>query len=195
MYFVPKKFKSMTALQHRLAFSVLLFAAALPALPADLPIPNFHQVNDHVFRGGQPADQAWPGLAKMGVKLVIDLRREDEHSSAAEAQAVQSAGMKYVNVPMKGVVAPDNNVVSRLLSLLNSQDAVFIHCKRGADRTGAIVACYRIEHDHWDRKRALEEAKSFGMSWDQFGLKRYVKAFQPMPERVAEDFSVVKKSQ
>jgi tyrosine-protein phosphatase SIW14 len=195
MYFVPKKFKSMTALQHRLAFSVLLFAAALPTLPADLPIPNFHQVNDHVFRGGQPADQAWPGLAKMGVKLVIDLRREDEHSSAAEAQAVQSAGMKYVNVPMKGVVAPDNNVVSRLLSLLNSQDAVFIHCKRGADRTGAIVACYRIEHDHWDRKRALEEAKSFGMSWDQFGLKRYVKAFQPMPERVAEDFSVVKKSQ
>jgi len=186
----------MTALQHRLAFCVLLVAGTLPALPADLPnIPNFHVVNNHVFRGGQPSDQAWPGLAQLGVKLVIDLRREDEHSSAAEGQAVHAAGMKYVNVPMKGVVSPGDDQVSRLLTLLNSQDSVFIHCKRGADRTGAVIACYRIEHDHWDSKRALSEAKSFGMSWDQFGLKRYVKAFRPMPDRVAEDFSAVEKSQ
>lgn len=187
----------MISMRHHLTLPILLLAATLPALPADfsVPIPNFHQVNEHVFRGGQPSDQAWPDLAKIGVKLVIDLRREDEHSSAAEAHCVQSSGMKYVNVPMKGVVAPGADQVNRILSLLKSQDAVFIHCKRGADRTGAIIACYRIEHDHWDRKRALSEAKSFGMSWDQFGLKRYVMAFQPMPDRIAEDFSVVKQAQ
>ena len=87
-------------------------------LQAPPDVPNFYQVNDHVFRGGQPGNQAWPGLAKMGVKLVIDLRREDEHSSAAEARAVHAAGMNYVNVPMKGVVAPSGDQVSRLLSLL-----------------------------------------------------------------------------
>jgi len=201
--FVPKKSKSVTKLQHRFCFSLLaVTVAALPLRPADIPranipdpaIPNFHRVNDHVFRGAQPEAGAWPELAKLGVKLVIDLRREDEHSSAAESQAVQAAGMNYVNFPMKGVVAPANEQVGKILALLNSTDAVFIHCKRGADRTGAIVACYRVEHDHWDRKRALAEAKSFGMSWDQFGLKKYVMGFQP-GDRMAKEFSTVEQSQ
>lgn len=190
----------MSISQHQLLLflSGLTFVGLVRAQPADVKqpsIPNFHQVNNHVFRGGQPPTQAWSDLGKLGVKLVIDLRREDEHSSAAEAQSVQAAGMHYINVPMKGVVAPASDQVNKILGFLNSQDAVFIHCKRGADRTGAIIACYRIEHDRWDRKRALSEAKSFGMSWDQFGLKRYVMAFQPTPNRVAFDFSSVEKSQ
>jgi protein tyrosine/serine phosphatase len=146
-------------------------------------------------RGGQPATEAWPTLAKLGVKLVIDLRREDEHPTATEVRAVQLAGMHYVNVPMKGVVAPTNEQISKVLALLSSPDPVFVHCKRGADRTGTIIACYRIEHDHWDRKQAMSEAKSFGMSWDQFGLKRYIMAFQPVTKRAALDISSVERSQ
>ena len=190
----------MINLQHRFAISLslLILGVSFQAQSADIQrpgIPNFHQVNDHVFRGGQPPSQAWPDLAKLGVRIVIDLRREDEHSSAAEAQSVEAAGMHYVNVPMKGVIAPGNDQVNNILGLLNSQYSAFIHCKRGSDRTGAIIACYRIEHDHWDRKHALAEAKSFGMSWDQFGLKHYVMAFQPTANRIAFDFSSVSKSQ
>jgi protein tyrosine phosphatase (PTP) superfamily phosphohydrolase (DUF442 family) len=170
--------------------ALALSAAAWPAsVPVPPDVPNFHQVNDLVFRGGQPGPQGWPGLAKMGVKVVVDLRREDEHSSAAERQAVLAAGMNYVNVPMKGVVAPGSDQVSKLLSLLESGQPVFVHCKRGADRTGAVIACYRVEHDHWDPKKALNEAKSLGMKWDQFGLRSYVMAFQPVPDRaLAEAF-------
>jgi len=177
---------------HRWGPAIFALALSFPASPAhvetpgkvpsivEVPgIPNFHQVNDHVFRGGQPAAEAWPSLAKLGVKTVIDLRREDEHSTAAEAQAVAAAGMNYFNVPMKGVVAPANGQIERVLALLNSQDPVFVHCHRGADRTGAVIACYRIAHDRWDRKQALREAKSFGMAWDQLGLKHYVMMFQP----------------
>ena len=158
-------------------------------------IPNFHKVNEHIFRGGQPGGQAWSGLARIGVKIVIDLRREDEHSAAAEAEAVRAAGMYYVNVPLKGVAAPAGDQVGKLLSLLNSQYTIFVHCKRGADRTGAIIACYRIEHDHWEPRQALSEAKLFGMAWDQFGLKRYVRAFQPMPNRLASDVFLLEKPQ
>lgn len=99
--------------------------------------------------------------------------------------------MKYVNVPMKGVVAPPNELVDRVLAFLNSENSVFVHCKRGADRTGAIIACYRIEHDRWDRKQALNEAKSLGMGWDQFGLKHFIMAFQPGPRRLALELSDV----
>src|SRR5262245_13814994 len=99
----------MNSLQCHKALAALAVSFSIPVWPvlAEAPaIPNFHQVNESVYRGGQPAPEAWPILAKMGIKTVIDLRRVDEHDTAAEAQAVGAAGMNYVNVPMKGVVAP-----------------------------------------------------------------------------------------
>jgi uncharacterized protein (TIGR01244 family) len=171
-----KCFKTYSALA---ALALSLSTAVIPTHAENIAIPNFHKVNDQVYRGGQPDAQAWPGLAQMGIKTVIDLRREDEHSSAAEMQAVNAAGMKYVNVPMKGVVAPSDQQISKILSLLNSGEPVFVHCRRGADRTGAVIACYRVTHDGWQRKQALQEAKSFGMGFAEFGLKHYVMSFQP----------------
>jgi tyrosine-protein phosphatase SIW14 len=181
----------MQVLNHHKAFGALSLSFCILVWPAcgrqqtgkgvteSAVIPNFHQVNQHVYRGGQPGPEAWQSLAKMGVKTVIDLRREDEHSTAAEAQAVAAAGMIYVNVPMKGVVAPTNEQIGKVLTLLDSKDPVFVHCKRGADRTGAVIACYRIGHDRWQRQRALEEAKSYGMGMVQLGLKHYIMEFQP----------------
>src|SRR5215831_15214254 len=90
---------------------LLAATALLPARPADIQVsgvPNFHQVNDQLFRGGQPSDRSWPDLAKLGVKTVIDLRLPDEHKTAAEARLVEAAGMRYINVPMKGLSAPSH---------------------------------------------------------------------------------------
>jgi tyrosine-protein phosphatase SIW14 len=161
------------------ALVLSLSVSVLPALAGNPTLPNFHQVNDHVYRGGQPASEAWLGLAKMGIKTVIDLRREDEHSTAEEARAVAAAGMIYVNIPMKGVVSPTHEQISKALALLDSPGPVFVHCQRGADRTGTVIACYRIAHDGWQNQRALQEAKSYGMGFLQVGLKDYVRSFQP----------------
>ena len=179
---ILKHHKALAALA--LSFSILVWPACghqqrEQVAAEGVVIPNFHQVDQHVYRGGQPGPEAWQGLAKMGVKTVIDLRREDEHSTTAEAQAVAAAGMIYVNVPMKGVVAPTNEQIAKVLALLDSKDAVFVHCKKGADRTGTVIACYRIAHDRWQRERALDEAKSYGMGMVQLGLKHYIMGFQP----------------
>ena len=172
----------MNIFKNQKILAALVVSFSLPVWPAlaETPsIPNFHQVNEHVYRGGQPAPDTWPALAKMGVKTVIDLRREDEHSTAEEAKAVAAAGMKYVNVPMKGVVAPTDAQIAKVLELLDSQEPVFVHCKRGADRTGTVIACYRIAHDRWQRQQAMQEAKSLGMGMVQLGLKRYIMTYQP----------------
>ena len=165
-----------------IAVATCTLSLALPASPASLElagVPNFHQVNEHVFRSGQPADGSWQNLAQLGVKIVIDLRRPDEHSTGAEAQAVAAAGMRYINVPMKGVVAPSADEMTKILSVLDSPEKVLVHCHRGADRTGAVIACYRISHDHWQNQQALSEAKSLGMRWTQMGLKKFILSFQP----------------
>jgi len=164
----------------------LLFALALPALAGSSPqgIKNFFQVDQNVYRGAQPTEDGIKYLAKIGVKTVIDLRSADERSESEESM-VTTAGMKYVNVPMTSLTAPTEAEISKILEILEGnhtkgdQGAVFVHCKRGADRTGVVIASYRIDHDGWDNVRALSEAKALGMSFFQFPRMSYILAFRP----------------
>jgi len=147
-------------------------------------LPHFFPVNDHIYRGAQPTGAGWANLAKLGVKTVIDLRREGEdgeHSIAAEAKAVEAAGMHYVNIPMNGIVAPGGEQISRILTLLESSEPVFVHCKLGKDRTGTVIACYRIAHDLWTNPKAMDEARSLGLHWIEIGMKRYIEGYRSSP--------------
>lgn len=148
-----------------------LQAASIPDLPG---VPNFHQVDEHVYRGAQPSDQGFASLAKIGIRTVIDLRGE-----RSEANAVQRAGLHYVRLPWNGFKAPDDAQIEAVLALLtnSSQWPVFVHCRRGADRTGTAIACYRITHDHWSNEQALAEAKTFGMNPLQIAMRRCILRF------------------
>lgn len=114
-------------------------------------IRNFHQVNDIVYRGAQPSDEGFRELARRGIKTVIDLRRPDEHSTEMERQVVEAAGMRYVNAPMQGIVAPPEWQIANIVSLLDSDEPVLVHCKEGGDRTGVVMAAYRMSHDGFDQ--------------------------------------------
>jgi protein tyrosine/serine phosphatase len=150
-------------------------------------VPNFHQVSDRVYRGAQPTDEGFASLSKLGIRTVIDLRELGEHSQADEKKIVEAGGMRYVSIPMKGMSTPTNDQVSRVIALFEDSSAgpVFVHCKRGADRTGAVIALYRIEHDHWESGRALDEARLLGMSWFQKAIQHYVRNFQPSQLAIA----------
>src|ERR1051326_7667021 len=157
------------------------FVCLAPVMAAQEPagVTNFHQINSHVCRGAQPSNEGFQSLARIGVKTVIDLR-ESGSRAAAERKVVEAAGMRYINIPLNGHAAPTEQQVTKLLELLNDQSAgpVFVHCRRGADRTGTILACYRISHDHWDNEKALHEAKSNGMSWTEMAMKHYVLGYK-----------------
>jgi tyrosine-protein phosphatase SIW14 len=171
-------------LGHLAALAAIFVPSGLSAAEAQLQapgIPNFHQVNDRIFRGAQPTDQGWDSLAKLGVKVVVDLRRDREdgdHFIAAEAKAVEAAGMRYVNIPMNGIVAPRDADIRKALEILNGPDPVFVHCKLGKDRTGTVVACYRISHDRWNNGQAMDEARNIGLHRIEVGMKRYISSYQ-----------------
>jgi len=153
----------------------------LPVWAASVPgIENFYQVDRQVFRGAQPTEQGFRYLSSLGVKTVIDLREHDQRS-VLEERWVKAAGMQYVNVPMTGMTPPTIAEIGKILALMEDATSgpVFVHCKRGADRTGAVIASYRIDHDHWDNGRALKEAMSDKMSGFQHQRQSYIRTFQP----------------
>jgi len=160
--------------------TALLFMVVIAS--AESSLPNFQVVNEHVLRGGQPTDDGFKSLAQRGVKTVIDLRLTDEHPMLHEKQIVEANGMRFVSVPMKGLSAPSLEQLSKVLSVLEDGDSwpVFVHCRRGADRTGTVLACYRITHDHWDNRKALEEAKTYGIRVFEQAMRHYIENFKPL---------------
>lgn len=139
---------------------------------------NFHQVNEHIYRGAQPAVWGYKTLASMGIKTIIDLRGEGI-SEAVEEKLVKKNGMNFLSVPLDGHKPPSDDSITKLIGILNDETKwpVFIHCRRGADRTGTVIACYRIVHDKWDNQRALAEAKTFDMDPGQKLMQKFILQF------------------
>ena len=163
---------------------VVAILGACAAFASQNPLPNFITVNEQILRGGQPTDDGFHKLAERGVKTVIDLRWTDEHDIPREKQVVETAGMRFISVPMHGLSAPTLEQVSKVLSVLEDSASwpVFVHCRRGSDRTGTVLACYRIAHDHWQNQKALDEAKTYGLSSFERAMRGFIEHFQPGPE-------------
>ena len=141
-------------------------------------LPNFHRVNERLYRGAQPKRGGIRRLAQLGIKTVVNLRADDERSQAEEQEA-RAAGLRYFNVPFERLGRPADEQVERVLSIINKPEnqPILVHCQRGADRTGAIIAVYHIEHDGWTSERAKAEANRYGMRWWQRGKKDYIRDY------------------
>ncbi|MDT4968872.1 MAG: tyrosine-protein phosphatase [Acidobacteriota bacterium] len=154
-------------------------------------LPRFYKVNDKLYRGAQPLSGGIERLKALGIKTIINLRSESEGTREEETDA-KKAKLAYFNVPLAGLSAPSDEDVEKILALINDvkNQPVFVHCNHGKDRTGTIVAVYRISHDGWTSEDAKAEAKRFGMSWVQFKMKAYISDYyekhkQGRPERKA----------
>ena len=175
---------------HRLAFALFVLvilppqSAVAEESAADVPIARFHQVDEHLYRGAQPTSIGLTRLHALGVRTILNIRDEGDAAVEDERRLVESLGMRFVHIPIK-----DGNIfnwsrriptdtVTRFFDVLGSVPGpVFIHCKRGTDRTGALVAIYRIARNGWDAARALKEANERGMRPWYRGLRKQIETF------------------
>ena len=155
-------------------------SAPVPAAGVPLPgLPNFGTVSGQLYRGGQPQDGGFDELKKRGIDIVVNLRHEPAEI-VRERALVEAQGMRYVSIPWRGKEDPKTEQVAQFLGLLreNPDRRVFVHCQRGAERTGVMVACYRMSREHWSPDQALVEMEAFHFRGLLFGhLKRFVRAF------------------
>jgi protein tyrosine phosphatase (PTP) superfamily phosphohydrolase (DUF442 family) len=140
-------------------------------------IPNFHQVDNTLYRGGQPNEAGFKKLSSLGIKTVISLRGENE-TLAKEKQQTADFNMRFYNLPMSVYETPEDQLILKFLEIVLDSDSqpVFVHCQNGRDRTGAIVAMYRVVVWGFTIKNAYKEAKNLGF-WPYRGeaqLKNFI---------------------
>jgi protein tyrosine/serine phosphatase len=106
---------------------------------------------------------------------VIDLR-DDDDNALEEKKLVETAGMRFLNFPLGNWDRPEVKDIDIILAQINTAEnqPVFVHCKRGSDRTGTVIAVYRMSHDDWDAKKAGNEAEEFGIGWWQHGMRDFI---------------------
>jgi protein tyrosine/serine phosphatase len=146
---------------------------------ADKDLPNFSQVNEQLYRGGQPTEAGIKNLKEdFKIKTIIDLRGADDRAKKEENWA-KEAGVKFYNVPLNNWLGPKDEKIEKILSLINDPEnqPVFVHCKRGSDRTETIIAVFRITQNNYTAKQANKEAKEFGFGWWQIWMKDYIKDY------------------
>ena len=87
---------------------------------------------------------------------------------AAEANLASQLGMQFLNVPLDSLdpfTTEEDAAIDQVLGLLNSasvQSPIYLHCEHGKDRTGLVIALYRIQHDGWTPKAAFDEWEVMG---------------------------------
>jgi len=140
---------------------------------SDAGIENLYRVETNLFRSAVPTSAGFQKLAQMGVKTVLDLRGGDGDKEAA------GASLKLFHVPMSAWGLRNDRVLQALRIVADPQNRpLLIHCQHGADRTGAIVALYRVVVQDWSKERAIREMNEGGYHHNSFfrNLDQYVLA-------------------
>jgi len=148
-------------------------------------VPGLGEVTPTLYRGSQPTKEGFDELAKMHIAIVVDLRGNRK----GERDIVAALGMQYVAIPWF-CLRPKNIVIAQFLTLLreNPDKKIFVHCNTGIDRTGMVVAAYRMAFENWTADEAMKEMQGFGFLRFHrticFGLSSYERKF---PQEFASD--------
>lgn len=159
------------------AFAIVLSSSSPQQTAFAFPQTKFRQVEPDVWRGGLPRKNGLERLKKMGVRTIVDLMDEDP---TKWRQAAEKLDMKYVNIPTRRSRLIPSASIKQFLAIMEdpANRPIYVHCRSGRDRTGAMIAIYRIDNSNWSRERALKEMRSCGFNPMFTCLSKSVAAFE-----------------
>ena len=139
-------------------------ADAAPPEFIDRPgLENTYKVTETLYRGAQPTAEGLRELEKLGIRTVVNLRLFHDDEDELEGTKLDS-----VHIRVEAWDADEDEVVEFLKVATDpARQPVFVHRKHGSDRTGMMVAVYRVAVQGWSREDAARE-----MAEGPFGYHR-----------------------
>jgi tyrosine-protein phosphatase SIW14 len=173
-----------------LLVSLLVFGSCVSRPPARpdkwaQPVPskalkNWYRVSDEVYRSEQPTREGFAEIRAEGIKTIVNLR--SHHSDAA---LIEGLGLSLVEVPMNAANFTGDDIVKALRAIQTAGKPVLVHCQYGSDRTGVVIAMYRIVFEGWTREEALAELRDGGFGFHPYytNIPRFILESDPAPIR------------
>ena len=134
-------------------------------------LENWYKVDGLVYRSEQPDDKGMADIERFGIRRVLNLR--EFHSDDDEAEATN---LKTFRIPMNAAKIKNTDVIAALKIIKSSSQPILVHCWHGSDRTGTIVAMYRIVEQGWSKESALDELVNGGYGYHSIyaNIKKYI---------------------
>ncbi len=122
---------------------------------AVIGLPNLHRVDVNLYRSAQPLDGSGEALKKLGIKTVLNLREHDQDIMLRKTQ-----GIGFKRYPLHTWDIDDRDILAVLKIITNPDNQpILVHCAHGADRTGLMMASYRMIVQGWTKEAARSEMK------------------------------------
>jgi protein tyrosine phosphatase (PTP) superfamily phosphohydrolase (DUF442 family) len=136
-----------------------------------LPAWSFYRVQDGLLGGRNPLTaEDVAALQAEGVGTIVDLREDEEWRSADRygREAVAAAewcGIERVSVPIRDLGPPSPDNLDRVSSILDDRlpgGHVFVHCRAGIERTGAVIAAWLSRKERISPSEAVLRMRANG---------------------------------
>jgi protein tyrosine phosphatase (PTP) superfamily phosphohydrolase (DUF442 family) len=120
------------------------------------PLKNLHCVTPYIYRSSQPsAKELQQTYEQLGIRSVLSLR--EYHHDKDEAVGLP---LQLYRVKMNAGHVDSVAVKQALTIIKTAPKPILIHCWHGADRTGLVIAAWRIAEQHWSVDDAIDELKN-----------------------------------
>lgn len=116
---------------------------------------NFYRVDELLFRSAQLDGSYAAKLHELGIKSIVNLR----HFSRGGDRRAFGDQFWLANKPLQSWEIRPAQIADVLRTIRERQKegAVLVHCYHGADRTGLVVAMYRVIYQGWSLDAARSE--------------------------------------
>lgn len=148
-----------------LLITSFILAACTVLMPWQAVSTTPEKVAEGLFRGPRP-DFFEVRDTSLGIGAIISLEEGPNVVLQKEKDYVESHGMTFINLPMSETVAPTPDYLRRIAAIIeaNRPQHVYVHCRRGIDRTGYAIAAWQILYSGWSFDRAYKGILAHGHS-------------------------------
>lgn len=147
---------------------------------------RFAPVTETIHRSGQMSEYVVGDvLTEHGIRHIVDLTEPDymPEGKVKEREVAGAKGIEVLNFPLVGDGTGDvvqyAKAVAALIDCEKRKEPVLVHCAAGTQRTGGVVACFRILYQGWSKEEAFREAQRFDWKPDQTAMSNYVETNLP----------------